>query len=848
MGRGVPAWAACALFGLVVCGCEGEKRPYTFVAANLPDASAMGASQPNGSARTETGVEADLPLAGAAAGAAAGALGARCNRDSDCGAGNCVDGVCCDSPCAELCAACNLPGSLGVCAAAPNDPLCPQAVCQGQSSECRPLTNSQALVTCEALGVCRAGAECTAQSAAAGTSCQQGTGTCDGQGACLVPGKKALGAACQADGECAEAHCVASGPGAGRVCCDAACDGVCQACSAAGRCEVTPATDARCPPVTCPADNACRDYVTSITDNLCRSFGQCRGDLDCVTPDFFTSLRPIAQCVCEPSSGACSLAVGTPCEQNDQCSSRACVQTADGGRKCCSGGCAAGLFCGSAGTGCVQCEGAEIECNGNEQRTCNAGTVVTTTCPNGCMPGIGCNALPPVGFLCTGGQCAASGVCQQDAGGQARCCVRNCAAEGKVCSPTGSCDCPQGQVATGNGCLLEPGDPCQNTGQCQTGLTCVDGVCCREGCGGYCERCEAGTGNCTAVPAGQQEADPVSGNNCTNAFQCTGQRNSCKARTGEACSSNDGSDCASGSCEATAGGGARVCCSQACDGARGFCRSNGQGCVQCESAAQCGNGCNVTDGTCNALKNNSDTCSVAAQCSSNSCVRAADNSSLSRCCPNCAAGQLCSAQGQCVNPQNELGGTCSTNANCRVGVCSSGICCSSACDPNCETCNGSGVCQSNGLCDAFDCVAPNPPPVAANLPGNNIFLLPGSAPPAARGGTIRDGRYVPTRIDIYADLNAAVFIPTYEFQGRSVQIAEQDFLQFSPPSSFLPERHFAGTFAASASSLTFQTDSCEPQFNQPLGTPTAQYTATTNGLVLTTQQVVGTVAITYVRQ
>jgi hypothetical protein len=496
----------------------------------------------------------------------------------------------------------------------------------------------------------------------------------------------------------------------------------------------------------------------------------------------------------------------------------------------------------------VQCEGAQIDCDGNLQRTCNAGVVATMVCRNGCTPGTGCNVLPPVGFLCEGGQCAAGGVCQQDTGGLARCCIRNCTAEGKVCSPSGSCGCAQGQVAAANGCLLQPGDPCQSNNQCQAGLSCVDGVCCQEACDGYCERCEGSTGSCVAIAAGQQELDPASGNNCSNGFECSGQRNGCKARTGEACSSNDGSDCVSGNCEATTGGGARVCCSQACDGVRGSCRATGQGCVQCESAAQCGNGCNAAQGTCNPLKGAGETCTVAGQCAANSCVRAADGNNLSRCCVNCAAGQLCNAQGQCVSPQSELGGNCSTNANCRVGVCSSGICCSSACDPACEICGGNGVCQSNGTCDAFDCIAPNPPAVTANLPGGNIFLLPGAAPPAARGGTVRDGRYTPTRIDIYGD-TATAFIPTYEFRGRSVQIAEQDFIQLSPPSGFLPELRYTGTFASSGTSLTFNVELCDIQFNgMTLRTQTVQYTATANGLIVISQQQFATVAISYLRQ
>jgi hypothetical protein len=843
--RAMSAYGVATLVLTFVLGCKVDERKVRVSSPDGGASSGVGALEPGPSgAPGASGAEGQDPSS--LAGIAAGSMGAACGQGIDCDSGHCVDEVCCDSPCTELCAACNLPGSVGVCSAAASDALCPEASCQGQSSECRPLNAGQTTANCEAVGVCRANAQCEALPAAQGVPCQAGTGTCDGQGACLVPDKSALGVACEVDDDCAEGHCVASGDGA-RVCCDAACDGVCQACSAAGRCETTPATDARCTAVTCPADNVCRDYVDTIADNLCRAFGQCRDALDCGAAGAFTALRPSAQCVCDPASGGCSLAVGTACALDGECASGACAQTAQGNRICCSGACEAGSFCNAAGTGCVQCEGSQVDCDGNVQRTCDAGTLVTATCNNGCTPGVGCNALPPVGFLCDTGQCAPGGVCQQDVAGQARCCVRNCAAEGKVCSPSGSCDCPPGQVAAGAGCQLEPGDPCQNSAQCQTGHSCVDGVCCQEACGGYCERCQAGTGLCVAIPAGQQELDPTAGNDCSNGFECTGVRGDCRARSGQACTSNDGSDCVSGACEPTAGGGARVCCSQACDGVLGSCRSTGQGCVQCESAAQCGNGCNAVQGTCNPLKAAGETCSVAGQCSTNACVRAADGNNQSRCCANCALGQLCTAQGQCVNPQSELGGNCNVNADCRVGVCASGICCETACDADCETCSASGTCQSNGQCDAFDCIAPDPPPVSLSIPSDDVFLLAG-APPIGLGGTIRDGRYIPTRIDIPTTAST-IFIPTYEFLGRSVQIAEQDFANFSPIQSFFVELHYAGTFTTSGTTLTFDADLCDIQFeNTALRTPTVEYTATANGLITISQQAAGPVRITYARQ
>lgn len=828
MRAAVVAWALL-IASAVWLGCDVDGRTVTVTSSD-------------GGVRATGGLKPQIEP-GQGAGLSA-ALGTACLQNIDCVSGNCADGVCCDSPCTELCASCSSLSNPGVCSAVASDPLCPIAICRGQSSECRPLGDGQAALNCEAVGVCRATAECAALPAAAGTPCQEGAGTCDGAGACVVPGKSVLGQPCAVSDDCAEGHCVPNSVDGARVCCDAACDGICQACSPAGRCEDTPATDARCAAVTCPPDNICREYIDAITEDLCSSFGQCRSALECNTPEFFTGLRPEAQCVCDPASGACALAAGVTCTQDADCSSGACVPTAQGDRVCCAGACGAGLFCNSTGTGCVRCEGEQIECDGSVQRTCSAGDVVTQTCRNGCTTGSGCNAQPPVGFLCDAGQCAPGGVCQPDTSGQSRCCVRNCAAEGKVCSPTGSCECPPGQVVAGDSCLLEPGDPCQNSTQCQTGLACVDGVCCREACGGYCERCQAGTGLCQAVPAGQQEADPVSGNSCTNGFECTGRRNGCGARNGQACTADTG--CVSGNCEPTVGGGAAVCCSQDCTGVRDSCRGTGQGCVECENATQCGNGCNVVQGACNALRGAGERCTVPGECATNRCVPASDGNG-SRCCPNCGAGQLCTAQGQCVNAQSGLGGPCATSADCSQGVCSAGICCTSVCDTNCEVCSGNGSCQSNDACDFFACAAPDPPPVEDSVLQAMVFLSSLGAPPPARGGTIRDGRYVPTRIDIFGDQPVAD-VATYEFRSRSVQLAERSYFQFSPPLGFLPQMHFAGTFTTSGTTLTFDVVHCDTQFDLDLVVEPVQYTATANSLVVIAQQNLNVVMISYVRQ
>src|SRR5262245_24558190 len=58
-------------------------------------------------------------------------LGATCASGDECGSGQCVDGVCCESACNGVCEACNLPTSVGKCAAV--------AAGEDPAKECKPL-------------------------------------------------------------------------------------------------------------------------------------------------------------------------------------------------------------------------------------------------------------------------------------------------------------------------------------------------------------------------------------------------------------------------------------------------------------------------------------------------------------------------------------------------------------------------------------------------------------------------------------------------------------------------------------------------------------------------------------
>ena len=136
-------------------------------------------------------------------------------RAAECASKTCVDGVCCDTACTEACKACDVATKVGTCSPVPS------GAPHGARS-CSPYA------TCAA-GACAA--TCTADGDCTGTS------WCGG-GACKP--KKPAGEACAEDRECTSTACTDG------VCCDARCDGQCEACdvpSAKGKCLPIPANE-----------------------------------------------------------------------------------------------------------------------------------------------------------------------------------------------------------------------------------------------------------------------------------------------------------------------------------------------------------------------------------------------------------------------------------------------------------------------------------------------------------------------------------------------------------------------------------------------------------------------------
>lgn len=254
----------------------------------------------------------ELPDAGAGK-----APGAACVEAADCSSGNCVDGVCCSTPCTGVCESCALAGKIGSCE--------PVADGMDPAQECSAVDSDEAPTPARVDG----GAD---EDGGAGSGGSDGgvqlnppdggiarvpgacAGACNGARACRFPAsEKACGAQwCNSDRQVAAMVCNGRGncqPSL-RACVDYTCEGgsCLTQCAALDQCQRDVGY--------CSADNSCKplkgDGVGCNNGGECKT-GHCAGGVCCnsACEAPFTCTETIGQCKCPgvvcPSGVACQL-------------------------------------------------------------------------------------------------------------------------------------------------------------------------------------------------------------------------------------------------------------------------------------------------------------------------------------------------------------------------------------------------------------------------------------------------------------------------------------------------------------------------------------------------------------
>lgn len=609
-------------------------------------------------------------------------IAAGCALHADCMSGYCVDGVCCSTPCDGICEACSAAtkgsGADGTCGPAKQG-LDPHETCKDDGS---PL--------------------CTKN------------GLCDGKGACQsypTPGS-CIPTACTTDAQCSSGMC------RDNVCCNAACGGLCEACSVAlkgqgvdGLCE--PIGDGLDPQAECATggQSTCQgDFVcngaglcrSGMRGQVCNPAESCDGENFQYNPDrcdekgvcqdkgtspcypYFCSgtvcktsclTDDDCQAPLECINGSCGTgkAIGAVCATDSECSLGHCVDNF-----CCDTACNAPCsacshdkkgtgengICGAAadGTPDSDCPTAGLcEADGK----CNGAGDCRTNAP----AGTSCGTSVCIGPLTTSGQvCDGSGTCGVSSGtscGQYKCsqttgkCLAECASDD---------DCAPGSYCNSVVCTpkLDPGQVCSVAAQCKSGF-CADGICCDRACDKQCESCSAllnaagKDGQCGLVKGGTLDPQGVCKKDTSNFCGLDGKCDD----EGQCRVAPNLTPCGQPKCENNAA------VTEACDGF-GKCQADVKDCVRFK--------CDAETKTCKTTCATSDDCATGSVCD--------------------PVSKQCAISGAtCVN-ETTLKLADGTEHSCAPYECQAG-----ACRTSCDTagdCAAGKVCTNNKCVDGGD--------------------------------------------------------------------------------------------------------------------------------------------------
>jgi hypothetical protein len=566
-------------------------------------------------------------------------IGTECDQASECSSGFCAQGVCCDSACDTACKACNLAATNGTCSEVTGGVPDPQGKCAVTPSS-----------TCGTTGTCQKG-QC--ERWAQGLRCGQAScpsnqpsqvtpaSLCDGQGVCKASANQSCGGFACANGAC-KVTCTTATEAQDCVSPATCVSGSCglkvngAACSNASQCQSGFCTEGVC------CNSACTDATTG---GLCRT---CKG----------TSTSPAGTCSnvnagsADPKSRcAASNAANGDCSNSGVC---------DGAAKC---------QAWSASTGC-------------RKESCAAGqhTFAATCDGKGACPTAKVASCNP--YICSATSPTCLSTCDVDA------------------------DCTTGLKCLNHSCGKGPGDACAASTECASGLVCsAQGVCCDKACSGSCETCKLSStslGSCLPIPKG---TSPRVASACTAAAKgACGNTGTCDGNG--ACDSRDtctvAASCFDKHTEVTTVG---LCSTSGCGPQKQACQTGylctGTACAMpCSANTDCDTNYSCVSGAC-VKKANGAVCAADVECTSDHCFGKVCCSTST--CPagySCAGGtctNVCTKTADCPTGYACSGGTCKAGADlgqtcalatdCASGFCADGVCCSSACDGECQACN-----------------------------------------------------------------------------------------------------------------------------------------------------------------
>ncbi|MFK7986000.1 MAG: putative metal-binding motif-containing protein [Sandaracinaceae bacterium] len=343
-----------------------------------------------------------------------------------------------------------------------------------------------------------------------------------------------------------------------------------------------------------------------------------------------------------PNGGMCgedSDCVSAHCENGFCCDSGACcAETAD-----CPGGGGVVSLCDTART----CQGTrgETMCGSDFRCVTMSGIEDDSACDTG-VEAKTCGLYDPVS--CTG-----------EADQMEPDCPESCTLDS---------DCVDAAHCEFGFCVPDrpPGGSCSRPDDCQTGLSCADGVCCTSDCGGTCNSCALplSRGTCSPIPAGADPAGECPGFSCGGYFDGFGAgENICYRRqdiSESAAVCNGASACvdAATACATQPRGPAQITCHSTC---------------QTPTAGTC-NG--TTAGTCDDL----DATAGNASCGTGACertVQACTGGAPTPCTPGIPIAETCNGIDDDCNDTVDNGPDSllcpppmvGVTTACQVGVC-----------------------------------------------------------------------------------------------------------------------------------------------------------------------------------